>query len=255
MINSIIIEDEPLNLARLESMVNKCPQDIKVVATLSSVLQSINWFRDNSVPDLIFLDIQLGDGTAFDLLREINKQVPIIFTTAYDEYAVKAFEYNSIDYLLKPVTQEKLIIAIDKYISRQTSDSQWMSQQSEGVKQVSQLLQGTYKQRFLVKLGDQYFPVDVSDIRFFMLRNGAIWIYTVGLQPLIIEFSLDQLEKLVSPMDFFRINRQYLVSVASIGEIHSFFNSRLLLKLKPNSPEEVIVSRERVSDFKKWIDL
>lgn len=255
MINAIIIEDEPLNLNRLESMVGKCPYDIQVVAKLTSVLQSIEWFRDNSAPDLIFLDIQLGDGTAFDLLKEIKKQVPIIFTTAYDEYAVKAFEYNSIDYLLKPVTQEKLITSIDKFLTKQTGDRQWIIQQNEAVKQVSELLQGNYKQRFLVKLGDQYFPVDVANIRYFMLRNGANWIYSEDLQPLIIEFSLDQLEKLVSPLDFFRINRQYLVSVAAIGEIHTYFNSRLLLKLKPNSPEEVIVSRERVADFKKWIDL
>ena len=252
MKQAIIIEDEKLSADRLRHQITKLKNPVDVVAQLGSVSESQEWFRDNSAPDLIFLDIQLGDGTAFELLDACDIDSPIIFTTAYDEFALKAFEYNSIDYLLKPVEMDKLEQALNK-LEKKTEEL--IPLQRERVSSLNRILNGDFKKRFLVKTGDQYTPVNTSGINYFYYENGSTWIRTGTDKRYLIDHSLDQVEQLINPIDFYRINRQFIISPRSIAEIHTYFNSRLLVKLTPDYKEDIVVSRDRVGDFKKWMDL
>ncbi len=251
MTQVVIVEDERLIAERLRSLVLACDEDINVTAMLASVSQAKEWFRGNSPPDLIFLDIQLNDGTCFDVLKYLDHSPPVIFTTAYHEYAVKAFKFNSIDYLLKPIDKAELQKAIQKF---KTLSPEQFHLQEVNYDKMNDIITHNYKRRFLVKLGDQYQNVDVRDIGFFHYEEATTYLMAVDGKKLPIDYSLDQLEDVLNPVDFFRINRQYLVSVEAIKQINSYFNSRLLLTLRPETSQEVIVSRDRVPDFKKWMD-
>ena len=251
MTEVLIVEDERLIAERLRSMVLACDEDFNVTAMLASVSQAKEWFRGNSPPDLIFLDIQLNDGTCFDVLKCLDNSPPVIFTTAYHEYAVKAFKFNSIDYLLKPIDRTALQKAIQKF--KTLSPEQFNLQQINHDK-INDILTHNHKRRFLVKLGDQYQNVDVRDIGFFQYEEATTYLVTTDGKKLPIDYSLDQLEDVLNPLDFFRVNRQYLVRIDAIKQINSYFNSRLLLALCPETTQEIIVSRDRVPDFKKWMD-
>ena len=250
---AVIIEDERLSAERLLTMIDHLPNKIDVAATLESLKEAKAWFRDNSLPDMVFLDIQLGDGTAFDLMDDISVAVPIIFTTAYDNYAIKAFKFNSIDYLLKPIEQNKLEHAVDKLfeISRQPDDIF----EKGKIDQLHRIINGDFKKRFLVKRGDQFIPVNVDQVAYFVYHQNTTWIITKDNQKFIVDQSLDQLENMVSPLEFYRVNRQMIITLSTISEIHSYFNSRLLIKLEPACQDEVIVARDRVAEFKRWMDL
>lgn len=251
MTEIVIVEDERLTAERLRSLVLSCDDDFNVAAMLPSVNKAREWFRGNSPPDLVFLDIQLSDGTCFDVLKSIDPSPPVIFTTAYHEYAMKAFKFNSIDYLLKPIDKEELQKAINKFKSlnpvqftvRDIAYDKW-----------NNIISNNHKRRFLVKLGDQYRNVDVQDIGFFQYEETSTYLVTFHGKKLPIDYSLDQLEELLNPMDFFRVNRQFLVHINAISQINTYFNSRLLLALSPHSTQQVIVSRDRVPDFKRWMD-
>ncbi len=251
MTEVVIIEDERLIAERLKSLVLSCKDDFKIAALLPSVNKAKEWFKDNSPPDLIFLDIQLNDGTCFDVLKSLENSPPVIFTTAYHEYAMKAFKFNSIDYLLKPIDKEELENAIMKFNSLR---------QEKPVEQVidydkmNKIINQEHKRRFLVKLGDQYQNIDVNDIKFFHYEEGTTYLIGANGCKLPLDYSLDQLEELLNPFDFFRVNRQYFVKVDAIEKINSYFNSRLMLTLSPQASEDVIVSRDRVADFKRWMD-
>jgi two-component system, LytTR family, response regulator LytT len=248
---ALIVEDEKHSSDRLKQLLLDVDHEVTVVGSPSSVEETRLWFRDHSVPDLIFMDIQLGDGTAFDVLPDISDKIPIIFTTAYDQFALKAFEYNSLDYLLKPIEKDKLRSAIEKY---ETRSGEPVDVHIKRYDNLERILNGDFKKRFLVKLGDQYIPIEASEIHYFYYEDGACRLQTTD-KSYIIDHSLDQVDDMVNPMDFFRVNRQYIVTLRSIREIHSYFNSRLLIKLQPSSIQDVIVSRDRVGQFKRWMDL
>lgn len=251
--NLIIIEDEKLSAERLKHLVTKIDSSINILGIISSVEKAKEWFRDNSVPDIMLLDIQLSDGTAFDLLQSIQTFPSIIFTTAYDEYALKAFKYNSIEYLLKPIDKNELTGALEKFknLNNLPLNDNSLAHKLENARKS---ITGDYKKRFLIKIGEQFQNVEVSEISYIHHNNGSSTLYTKSGRKLPIDYSLEQLEGVLNPMDFFRINRQFLVKAESIHEIHTYLNSRLLLKLSPNSEDEVIISRDRVGDFKKWMD-
>ena len=251
--NLIIIEDEKLSAERLRHLVVKIDDTIDVLATLSSVDEARSWFRDNSPPDLMLLDIQLSDGTAFDLLQSIHTFPGIIFTTAYDEYALKAFKYNSIEYLLKPIDKTELSNALRKF---RTLNNLPLNDSSltYKIENVRKSITGDYKRRFLIKIGEQFQNIEVNETAYIHNHNGSCILYTKDKRQLPIDYSLEQLEDILNPMDFFRINRQFLIKAEVIKEIHTYLNSRLLLKLIPEFKTEVIVSRDRVNDFKKWMD-
>lgn len=251
--NLIIIEDEKLSAERLRHLVLKIDNSINIMAVLSSVEEAKSWFRDNSPPDVMLLDIQLSDGTAFDLLQSIHTFPSIIFTTAYDEYALKAFKYNSIEYLLKPIDRNELASALGKFknLNHLPLSGNSIAYQLDNVQKS---ITGDYKKRFLIKIGEQFQNINISEVAYIHYQDGSCTLHTKDSRKLPIDFSLEQLEDILNPMDFFRINRQFLVKAEVINEIHTYLNSRLLLKLIPEFETEVIISRDRVSDFKKWMD-
>jgi len=249
----IIIEDEKLSAERLRHLVLKIDSSINILAVLSSVDEAKTWFRDNSPPDVMLLDIQLSDGTAFDLLQSLDSFPSIIFTTAYDEYALKAFKYNSIEYLLKPIDKNELANALSKFknLNHLPLSANLIAYQLDNVEKS---ITGGYKKRFLIKIGDQFQNIDINEVAYIHYQDGGCTLYTKDSRNLPIDYSLEQLEDVLNPMDFFRINRQFLVKAEVINEIHTYLNSRLLLKLSPEFNSEVIISRDRVSDFKKWMN-
>jgi len=247
----VIIEDERLSADKLIRMIATYDPDIQIIGNIDSVKRGIEWFKENSPPDLVFLDIQLSDGTGFDLLRQISHSPPVIYTTAYDQYAIKAFKYNSIDYLLKPLNQKELETAIEKFRKIDTSERRT----ENDLNTVDKLINGDFKKRFLVRVGEQFQSVDIHQVAYFRYDDGLAYIHCLDGRKLPIDQSLDNLENMLHPLEFFRINRKMIIGLTSIHQIHTYFNSRLLLKLKPDSTEEVIVSRDRVSDFKRWMDV
>lgn len=249
---ALIIEDEEIASVRLNNLIHEVAPDVDILATISSVESGIAWFKENAKPDLIFLDIQLNDGYGFDILDEIVDHPPTIFTTAYNEYAVRGFKYNGIDYLLKPIDKKELRLAIEKFRkSPYVSDSDEQAKIS-GFKE---LFNKQYKHRFMVKVGNHFSTFNVSDIAYFKSEDGTTCILTQEGRQYPVEYTLDQLEAIINPIDFFRINRKYLMSLKAVQEIHNYFNSRLSLVLSPKSEERIIVSRDRCTQFKKWLDM
>ncbi len=246
----VIVEDERLTAQRLEQMLKKSHPEINVLTLLPSLESSKKWFQENKSPDLLFLDIQLNDGTGFDLLQSLDKQIPVIFTTAFDSYAVKAFKFYSIDYLLKPIDAVELKQALEKFNDiRKMEDVDPTNYQK-----AARTLNQDFKKRFLIKIGDQFQSIQTTEIAYFSYNNGLTQVHCRDSRRLPIDHSLDYLEDMLNPMDFFRINRQLIISMNSIAQINTYFNSRLLLKLNPASKDDVIVSRDRVADFKRWMD-
>ncbi len=249
---ALIVEDERLSADRLKMQLQKLAPFLDLVGILDSVETAIDWFRDNSPPDVMFLDIQLNDGTGFDLLGKINATFPVVFTTAYDQYAIKAFKFNGIDYLLKPISDDELTAAISKLKSFSGTEE---VPNEVHFGQLQKIISGDFKRRFLIKIGEQFQSVGIAEIAYFHYTDGMCYAASYEERNYPIDYTMDQLEGLLNPMEFFRINRQILTSLTGIAEIHSYFNSRLLLKLNPDHKAEVIVSRDRVADFKRWMDL
>ncbi|MBX2942374.1 MAG: response regulator transcription factor [Cyclobacteriaceae bacterium] len=249
----LIIEDEPLAATRLKSLLTKLDTSMTMVDVLDSVKASVNWFNTYQPPQLIFMDIQLADGSSFEIFEKVTVKAPIIFTTAYDEYAIKAFKVNSIDYLLKPIDEDSLIKALDKFRSLnevQTIQQTILAQIGSTMQQLTQ----RYKERFVIKVGDHLKFIDVGDIQYFYSEEKITFCITNDKRKHILDFTLDQLDELVDPSKFSRINRKYIVSINSIIDVISHTNSRLKLILKASDDNDVIVARERVQSFKNWLD-
>lgn len=248
---ALIIEDENIASKRLANLVKELAPDVEVLERISSVEEGVAWFKKNALPDLIFLDIQLNDGYGFDIIDELKEHPPIIFTTAYNEYAIRGFKYNGLDYLLKPIDKRDLENALNKFRKTKLIPEKENEQKYE---QLKNLFSKEYKRRFMVKIGNQFNSFNVENIAYFKSYEGMIYLRNINGKKYPIEYSLDQLEDILDPIQFFRINRKYMVSVNAVNEIHSYFNSRLLLKLNPHEEEQIIVSRERTTNFKKWLD-
>lgn len=250
---AVIIEDEHIASRRLAQLVAELAPEIEIVGQLTSVENGLNWFNDNPLPQLIFLDIQLNDGYGFDILDQLQEHPPVIFTTAYNEYAIRGFKYNGLDYLLKPIDKNDLRVALSKF--RKTNDHSPPAWGEQNLEHIRNLFRKEYKHRFMVKVGNQFKSFNVEDIAYFKSNEGLIFLHAFTGKAYPVEYSLDQLEEILNPVQFFRINRKYMVSVRSVEEIHTYFNSRLLLKILPKSEEQLIVSRERTTKFKKWLDM
>lgn len=248
---ALIIEDESIASKRLANLVKELAPEIEIIEHISSVEQGITWFKKNELPDLIFLDIQLNDGYGFDIIDELEEHPPIVFTTAYNEYAIRGFKYNGLDYLLKPIDKRDLENALNKFRKKSIIPKK---EHEEKYEKLKTLFSKEYKRRFMVKIGNQFNSFNVRDIAYFKSHEGLIYLKKFNGKKFPIEYSLDQLENILDPIHFFRINRKYVVSVNAVNEIHSYFNSRLLLKLNPNEEDQIIVSRERTNNFKKWLD-
>ncbi len=245
----LIIEDEKPAARRLKMLLDELDSDIEVLDVVDSVEDSVSWFRNHQHPDLVFLDIQLADGLSFSIFDKISINSKIIFTTAFDHFAVKAFRVNAIDYLLKPVDQQQLEEAVSRVISLQGTQSI-----APLLEQLIQKNTVNYRRRFLVKLGQQLHHVNTDQIAYFFSEDGYSFIKTLDGKRWSIDDSIDILGDQLDTKEFFRINRKFCVNIKAIAEIHKHFNSRLKLKLKPVYEQDVIVARDRVADFKAWLD-
>lgn len=250
-----IIEDEPLAAKRLGKLFLEIEKDALVVATLDSVKATVAWLNKNDHPDLLLMDIQLSDGLCFDIFSKVNIESPVIFTTAYDEFALKAFKVNSIDYLLKPIDKDELQKAVAKFRIRSGLKSSNVSadQLNDMIRLLSEQHR-EYKTRFLVKLGDRLEPVSVNDIQYFYAEEKLTFLITKQQKKFVIDPSLDELEPQLNPLQFFRLNRQYIASIDSITNIHTHLNGKLKVSVRGLEKEEIFVSRERAAEFKKWLD-
>lgn len=250
-LNIIIIEDEKPAARLLQRKVEKL--GLKVTKLLHSVEESMAWFQNNSHPDLIFLDIQLSDGLSFELFEQIDIKSAVIFTTAYDEYALRAFKLNSIDYLLKPIDEDELSIAISKF-KNQFQKSTVSNLDFEAIKRMLiNPLEKDYKSRFSVKIGQQLKVISIDEIECFYSENKGTYIHTIDNRDYLIDSTLEVVEAEINPKDFYRVSRKFIVPLKAVKEIQVYSNSRLKIILPTYKDDEVIVSRERVSDFKEWI--
>jgi two-component system response regulator LytT len=249
--NVIIIEDEKPSARRLQRMLEKL--DIQVKTMLHSVEESLDWFQNNPHPDLIFLDIQLSDGLSFEIFETIDIKSAIIFTTAYDEYALQAFKLNSIDYLLKPIDEDELAKAVKKYQERIPQKQTVQIDFNDIKKLLVNPIDREYKKRFSVKVGQHIKLINIDDIECFYSENKGTYLYCTDGRNYLLDTTLELLESELEPRTFFRINRKFFVNIHAIKDMVSYTNSRLQIKLKTYNTDDVIVARERVKEFKEWL--
>ena len=249
---TIIIEDEKPSARRLQRMLDTL--GVQAETMLHSVEESIAWFQNNAHPDLIFLDIQLSDGLSFEIFESIDIQSAVIFTTAYDEYALQAFKLNSIDYLLKPIDDEDLAKAVAKYKTRIPKQQKVTLDFDDIKKLLVNPIEREYKKRFSVKVGQHLKLINIEDIECFYSENKGTYLYTTEGRNYLLDTTLEQLENELEPQQFFRINRKFFVNIHAIKDMVSYTNSRLQIKLNSFNEQEIIVARERVKDFKNWLE-
>jgi two-component system LytT family response regulator len=247
---TIIVEDEKPAVQKLQKALQQCPVKVEVVALLTSVQDAVNWLNQNQAPELIFMDIELSDGLSFKIFDVVQVHCPVIFTTAYDEYWQEAFEHNSIDYLLKPVRQDKLEAALNKYVKLR----QYFAINYQGLKNWQvQTQSGEFKKRFLVKRAADYISVKTEDIAYFYATHKLVCLVDAKGQKFILDQSLSEIESQVDPAAFYRVNRKFLVNMSAVKRIKVYPKSKLLLEIEPPVSEEVIISQENVAAFKSWM--
>jgi len=250
----LIIEDEHYAAKRLEGLIKKELADAKILEVIDSVEDAVAWLTSHVEPNLIFMDIQLADGLSFQIFEKVQVNCPIIFTSAYDEYALNAFKVNSIDYLLKPIDDKALRAAINKYQQFFPNKSSMEINWENITKDIFQQTNQNYKQRFLIKSGTAYAYLNTSDISHFITEEGLSFAFNNKGHRFIIDKSLDNINSHLDPHKFFKISRKHIVALESIHKIHPYLNNRLKLEISLNSNEEFVVSREKVKGFKTWID-
>lgn len=247
----LILEDEQLNADRIQRLMRNIRPDMEILGVLTSVKKTVDWLAKNEGPDLILMDIQLADGVSFEVFNLADVKCPVIFTTAYDEYAVQAFKYNSIDYLLKPVEEDQLETAITKF----ENSIQRSYQQSPLIEELLRQMQPKeYRTRFFLPYRDGYRKVNIEDIAFFYSHLTITYANLFNGEQMIVPQTLETLEQELEPKNFFRVNRQYILHVNSIDKVHNYFNGKLKLQVKNCTDEEIIVSRTKAPLFKTWLD-
>lgn len=256
----LIIEDEELAVKKLRKTLETVDSTAEVVGVADSIRSSVSWLQENPTPDLILMDIELADGQSFEIFDKVDVKSTVIFTTSYDEYALKAFKVNSVDYLLKPVQKEDLEAALNKLKNLQAMYGTSTNGKSDPlnvdnlVKELKQKLQPKeFRKRFLVKHAQKLISIEVQDIAYFYSDGRLNFFKTNDNKKYVVDYTMDELEEMLDPDKYFRISRSFYVSIASIDQIHDYFGNRLLLNLKPAVDKESIVSREKVADFKKWM--
>lgn len=250
MIKVVIIEDELPAATRLFKLIHELEPEVALIATLESVSSAVEWFNNNAAPDLVFSDIQLSDGISFEIFKNTSIHCPIIFTTAYDQYALDAFKVNSVDYLLKPVKKDALKTALEKFNK---------THRPQPFIDIEKLLHSykaptaDYKNRFVIKYGEHLKSIDVQDVAYFYTEDKIHFLVTFDGKRYAVDFNLDTLEKMLNPKNFFRINRQFIISIQSISEMFAYTKSRVIIHLNPPCKQETIVSAERSPLFKTWL--
>ncbi|TDH29208.1 response regulator transcription factor [Segetibacter sp. 3557_3] len=254
----LIIEDEELAAKKLSKTLASVDETAEIVGIADSIRSSVQWLESNPAPDLILMDIELGDGQSFEIFDKTEVKSTVIFTTSYDEYAIKAFKVNSVDYLLKPVQKEDLQAALEKMrnlrkIYSVPAEPATLNVDSL-VKELQQKLQPKeYRKRFLVKHAQKLVSIETDEIAYFYSDGRLNFFKTTDNRKFVVDYTMDDLEAMLNPEQYFRISRSFYVSIASVDQIHDYFGNRLLLHLKPAVDKEALVSREKVTDFKKWM--
>ena len=248
----LIVEDENLLAKQLTNLIQKVEPSADIAGRTNSIQSTLDWLAHNTAPELIFMDIELADGQCFDIFSKTVIKTPVIFTTAYDEYALQAFKVNSVDYLLKPIQEEELKTAIQKYkelrIQQPTTiDMNFLLHQLKGIASTD------YKDRFLVKTGQKMVSINTNDIAFFYTKNTLNFLVSKNNQKHVIDYTLDEIEHQVNPKYFFRANRQYILAHDNIVTVHSWFNGKLKVELSVKTEEEIIISRDKAPYFKSWL--
>jgi two-component system LytT family response regulator len=246
-LKAVIVEDELVAAQNLQRLIEQVNRNIEIIAVLKSIEASVKWFSANPNPDLVFMDIHLSDGSSFSIFEKVKITAPVIFTTAYDEYALKAFEVNSIDYLMKPINVKELERAIEKF-SRFNSNEGVIAQMLTMFKQEKK----DYKSIFLIPHKDKFIPLSVNDIAYIYAENKVAKIVTLDNRTFHEFSSLDEIQRQLDPDKFFRASRQFIISHKAIKDISTWFGGKLSINLTVETPEKVTISRERVSKFKDW---
>jgi DNA-binding LytR/AlgR family response regulator len=247
----LIIEDERLAAEKLERLILLARPDWQIIGTIETVEHAVKWLATNSAPDLIMMDIQLSDGISFEIFEQVKVAVPVIFTTAYDEYAIRAFKVNSIDYLLKPIDPASLEAALKKFEQLVST----LAQQAIPYETFLKFHESVSKKRFLVKVGPAYISVATNNVELFYISERSTFIRTFEGKNYGIDFSLDQVQQQVDPAKFFRINRNFLVNIEAVSKLVTYSSSRLKLVLASGfKSNDLIVSREKTGEFKRWMD-
>lgn len=245
----LIIEDETAAAQNLRSILKSVTPEAEIVDTIDTVVDSIEWFENNPMPDLVFMDIHLSDGESFKIFDRVNITCPVIFTTAYDQYALKAFEVNSIDYLLKPINEQVVRRAVDKWRNLiGAAKSEYSSRVDTMVRQ-----HASYRNSFLVRFRDKLIPVSPEDIAYCYTSEEKVFAFGYNGERYPMEYTLEALQGMLSPVDFYRANRQFIIAREAVSDISVWFGSRLSVNLKLETPEKIIVSKARVPEFKQWL--
>jgi two-component system LytT family response regulator len=252
----LIVEDEDLAAERLSQLIREIEPDVEISGPLDTVTTTVAHLNTNPVYDLIFLDIQLADGKSFSIFEECQVDTPVIFTTAYDEYALQAFELNSIDYLLKPVKREKLKLSIEKFrkLKEYYGTENPNDQLYEMIRELRSPWLSAYKDRFLISKGDSMIPVKVAEIACFYAEDKEVFLLTHDNKRYIIPHSIEELSAKLDPKLFFRVNRQFILSADAIRKVHNYFNFKLKIEIVPDPKIEIVVSRAKTSAFKAWMN-
>ncbi|WP_026631473.1 LytR/AlgR family response regulator transcription factor [Dyadobacter alkalitolerans] len=254
MTKILIIEDEQPAGEYLTQLIQKIDPKTEILNVLESVETAVEWLSDNPSPDLIFLDVQLGDGTCFQIFEQISIGCPVIFTTAHDEYAMRAFKLNSIDYLLKPIRQESLKFSLEKYYQLNEENAISKVKYLEELMHNQILNRKSPRRSFLVPYRDKLIPLKDSDFGWLTIKNGVVVATLHDDRNFVVDKSLEELENQLDPTNFFRANRQFIISRECISEIELYFNGRLLVRTTPSSSNQILISKERVPVFKKWFE-
>ncbi|MBE7176259.1 MAG: response regulator transcription factor [Mucilaginibacter polytrichastri] len=250
----IIIEDEQKTARELKTMIESIDSDIEVIKILPSVSAAIKWFLENDDPDLIFSDIQLGDGLSFEIFKEVQTEAPVIFCTAFDQYAIRAFNTNSIDYLLKPIDTEMLQASLEKYI-RLTGNPAISNEYGKNLENLVVQMDTSYRQTFLVHYRDKIIPVRATDILYAHASNRAVTIHVQNDRTYAVQFTIEQLESMLNPRQFFRANRKFIINRDCIANIERYFNRKLFIATQVETPEKIIVSKLKAQVFLKWLEV
>lgn len=260
MMKVLIIEDEDLAVAKLKRSLSGIPREIEIVGVTDSVESSVAWLASNPDPDIILADIELVDGQSFEIFNRIEVTSTVIFTTSYDEYALQAFKVNSVDYLLKPVQKEELEMALNKFSnwierpkSVQQPDPVVVNVETLAAQLQQRLNTKEYRKRFLVKSVQKLVSINVDEIAYFYAEDKLNFFKTYNNKRYVVDYTMDELEGMLKPDDFYRISRSFLIAPEALEQISDYFGHRLALRLKPDHDKEVIVSREKVAEFKNWL--
>lgn len=252
--NVVIIEDEHLTAERIATLLRQIDHGIEVISIIDSVKRSVEWFNSNKRPDLIFMDIQLADGLSFDIFDAVKIEAPVIFITAFQEYAIKAFKVNSVDYLLKPVSEEDLRAALAKFRHYFKHELTVPTIGGDLLRNIREMISRPYKSRFMVRVGDHIKSVDVEDILYFYSLQKGTYLHSSDNRNYVIDYTLGGLAEMLDPLLFHRINRRYLISHRAITDMITLSSSKLKVKLLHSDDDEIYISRERVGTFKEWLD-